>query len=130
MQSIAESVPALKYYYMGFYIHSCPKMRYKGKLSASYLLCPETYNWFLLTDGKLSYMFMYLICNNFHFSLAIRSKLDEQKYQRLNPDDAARDVNEFLMEHLDAVMLLLDAKTCTDYKHYKQVRTCTYYFQK
>ncbi|XP_052839845.1 arginyl-tRNA--protein transferase 1 isoform X1 [Drosophila gunungcola] len=103
VQSIAENVPALKYYYMGFYIHSCPKMRYKGKLSASYLLCPETYEWLPLTD-------------------AIRSKLDEQKYQRLNLDAAARDVNEFLMEHLDEVMLLLDAKTCADYKHYVQLR--------
>ncbi|XP_017125614.1 arginyl-tRNA--protein transferase 1 isoform X2 [Drosophila elegans] len=103
VQSIAENVPALKYYYMGFYIHSCPKMRYKGKLSASYLLCPETYEWLPLTD-------------------AIRSKLDEQKYQRLNSDAAARDVNEFLMEHLDEVMLLLDAKTCADYKHYVQLR--------
>ncbi|XP_017035721.1 arginyl-tRNA--protein transferase 1 isoform X2 [Drosophila kikkawai] len=102
VQTIAESVPALKNYYMGFYIHSCPKMRYKGKLSASYLLCPETYEWFLLTD-------------------AIRSKLDEQKYHRLNPDPSARDVNEFLLEHLDTVMLLLDARTCTDYKHYKQL---------
>ncbi|XP_016986185.1 arginyl-tRNA--protein transferase 1 isoform X1 [Drosophila rhopaloa] len=103
VQTIAEHVPALKYYYMGFYIHSCPKMRYKGKLSASFLLCPETYEWFPLTD-------------------AIRSKLDEEKYQRLNLDPAARDVNEFLMEHLDEVMLLLDSKTCADYKRYVQLR--------
>ncbi|XP_017093675.2 arginyl-tRNA--protein transferase 1 isoform X2 [Drosophila bipectinata] len=102
VQTIAESVPSLKYYYMGFYIHSCPKMRYKGKLSASYLLCPETYVWLTLTD-------------------AIRSKLDENKYQRLNPDDAARDVNEFLIEHLDEVMLLLDSKTFTDYKQYLKI---------
>ncbi|XP_016957638.1 arginyl-tRNA--protein transferase 1 isoform X2 [Drosophila biarmipes] len=103
VQSLAESVPSLNYYYMGFYIHSCPKMRYKGKLSASYLLCPETYEWLPLTD-------------------AIRAKLDENKYQRLNPDASARDVNEFLIEHLDEVMLLLDAQTCADYKHYKQLR--------
>lgn len=30
---------------MGFYIHECPKMRYKGRLHPSYLLCPETYVW-------------------------------------------------------------------------------------
>ena len=35
--------PAVAHYYMGFYIHSCPKMRYKAKYSASSLLCPETY---------------------------------------------------------------------------------------
>ncbi|XP_039482122.1 arginyl-tRNA--protein transferase 1 isoform X1 [Drosophila santomea] len=103
VQSLAENVHALKYYYMGFYIHSCPKMRYKGKLSASYLLCPETYKWLSLTD-------------------VIRAKLDEHKYQRLNEDPADKDVNEFLAEHLDEVMLLLDAQTCTDYKHYKQLQ--------
>ncbi|XP_034651102.1 arginyl-tRNA--protein transferase 1 isoform X1 [Drosophila subobscura] len=102
VQTIAATTPALKYYYMGFYIHSCPKMRYKGKLSASYLLCPETYVWILLTD-------------------VIRSKLDANKYQRLNDDAAARDVNEFLVEHLDEVMLLLDAKTCMKYKNYVQI---------
>ncbi|CAH2322774.1 arginyl-tRNA-- transferase 1 isoform X2 [Pelobates cultripes] len=35
----------LCYYYMGFYIHTCPKMRYKGQYKPSYLLCPETYTW-------------------------------------------------------------------------------------
>ncbi|KAH8401407.1 hypothetical protein KR009_005307 [Drosophila setifemur] len=126
VQTIAQNVPALKYYYMGFYIHSCPKMRYKGKLSASYLLCPETYVWLFLTDGKLRVVKVVIFVSSnykllFYLLLAIRSKLDEHKYQRLNPDPNARDVNEFLMEHLDDVMLLLDAKTCTDYKHYLQI---------
>lgn len=30
--------PLLKYYYMGFYIHSCPKMIYKSEYQTSYLL--------------------------------------------------------------------------------------------
>ncbi|XP_046969534.1 arginyl-tRNA--protein transferase 1 isoform X1 [Vanessa cardui] len=38
--------PSLQYYYMGFYIHSCRKMRYKGNFCPSDLLCPETYKWF------------------------------------------------------------------------------------
>ncbi|KAI4170367.1 MAG: hypothetical protein LQ343_004989 [Gyalolechia ehrenbergii] len=33
------------YYYMGFYIHSCIKMRYKNQYQPSYLLDPETYSW-------------------------------------------------------------------------------------
>ncbi|XP_026816887.1 arginyl-tRNA--protein transferase 1 isoform X2 [Rhopalosiphum maidis] len=37
--------PDLKYYYMGYYIHSCPKMRYKAKIRPSYLLCPLKYTW-------------------------------------------------------------------------------------
>ncbi|VDN97486.1 unnamed protein product [Rodentolepis nana] len=32
-------------YYMGYYIHSCVKMRYKGAFSPSYLVCPETNTW-------------------------------------------------------------------------------------
>ncbi|TDG49391.1 hypothetical protein AWZ03_004259 [Drosophila navojoa] len=101
VQTLAERVPALKYYYMGFYIHSCPKMRYKGKLSASYLLCPETYVWFPLTDE-------------------IRSKLDAKKYQRLNPDATAKDVNEFLNQHLNDVMLLINPQTCINYGRFIQ----------
>ncbi|KAJ7228778.1 arginine-tRNA-protein transferase [Mycena pura] len=43
---IQESgVPEMGWLYMGFYIHSCPKMRYKGDYSPSYLADPETYDW-------------------------------------------------------------------------------------
>lgn len=38
----AEIVDSL---YMGFYIHSCPKMKYKGEYEPSYLLDPESYTW-------------------------------------------------------------------------------------
>lgn len=37
--------PSLRYYYMGFYIHSCPKMRYKAAYYPSELLCDATKNW-------------------------------------------------------------------------------------
>uniref|UniRef100_A0A1I7U477 Arginyl-tRNA--protein transferase 1 n=1 Tax=Caenorhabditis tropicalis TaxID=1561998 RepID=A0A1I7U477_9PELO len=36
---------ALKYYYMGYYIHSCPKMRYKAKFRPSDLLCDQSFQW-------------------------------------------------------------------------------------
>jgi len=35
----------LKYYYLGFYIHSCSKMIYKAQYSPSDLLDPEYYYW-------------------------------------------------------------------------------------
>ncbi|KAF9469094.1 arginine-tRNA-protein transferase [Collybia nuda] len=41
--------PQMASLYMGFYIHSCQKMRYKGEYSPSYLADPETYEWFPLT---------------------------------------------------------------------------------
>nr|XP_028585885.1 arginyl-tRNA--protein transferase 1 isoform X2 [Podarcis muralis] len=44
-RQLHEKASDLCYYYMGFYIHSCPKMRYKGQYRPSDLLCPETYIW-------------------------------------------------------------------------------------
>lgn len=102
VQQLLETVPSLKYYYMGYYIHSCPKMRYKGKLDPSYLLCPETYTWNLLTNE-------------------IRQKLDIQKYQRLNGEPEANDEDDFLEAHLDLVMLLVENNTCVTYREYIQI---------
>lgn len=50
-----------QYWYAGFYIHSCVKMRYKGDYSPQYVLDPETYSW-IPFDDKL------------------RAKLDERKF--------------------------------------------------
>jgi arginine-tRNA-protein transferase len=41
-----------EYYYMGYYIHSCTKMRYKGDYSPQHVLDPESYEWSPL-DGEL-----------------------------------------------------------------------------
>lgn len=35
--------PSLQYYYLGYYIHSCSKMRYKAAYCPSELLCPLRY---------------------------------------------------------------------------------------
>ncbi|XP_076897137.1 arginyl-tRNA--protein transferase 1-like [Bidens hawaiensis] len=37
--------PSLQYYYLGYYIHSCNKMRYKAAYRPSELLCPLRYEW-------------------------------------------------------------------------------------
>lgn len=41
----APGCEALQYYYMGFYIHSCPKMRYKAAFRPSEIQCPTTRAW-------------------------------------------------------------------------------------
>jgi len=46
-----EHFPNLTNYYMGFYIHSCSKMKYKAKYSPSWLLCPVTYQWVPVQDA-------------------------------------------------------------------------------
>ncbi|KAK8428124.1 arginine-tRNA-protein transferase [Phyllosticta citricarpa] len=42
----------LQYYYMGYYIHSCKKMRYKGDYRPQFVLDPETCQWDPL-EGEL-----------------------------------------------------------------------------
>ncbi|XP_056106624.1 arginyl-tRNA--protein transferase 1 isoform X5 [Rhinichthys klamathensis goyatoka] len=44
-RQLQQQSPKLAYYYLGFYVYSCPKMRYKGQYRPSDLLCPETYAW-------------------------------------------------------------------------------------
>jgi arginyl-tRNA---protein transferase len=43
MQS--QIAPDLKYYYLGYYLHNCHRMRYKASFSPSELLCPTSYEW-------------------------------------------------------------------------------------
>lgn len=100
VQELMKTNSELSEYYMGFYIHSCPKMRYKGKLQPSYLLCPEVYSWHLLTDE-------------------IREKLEKSKYSRLNSDQLAHD-GELFNERRDikSVRLLVQCKYMTTFDDY------------
>lgn len=61
-----------QYYYMGYYIHSCTKMRYKGDYKPQYVLDPESYEWSPL-DGEL------------------KSLLDRKTYVSLSRERARKD---------------------------------------
>lgn len=74
---VSDTTRRLKYYYMGYYVHSCPKMRYKGNYSPSYLLCPEKYI-FMPIDACLP-------------------KIDQTKYSRLcETEHPPENVDEWL----------------------------------
>jgi hypothetical protein len=45
VQAISSVVPELEYYYMGYYIQTCPKMTYKAEFKPSEILCEETRHW-------------------------------------------------------------------------------------
>lgn len=72
-RELQKICPRIKDYCMGFYIHTCPKMRYKGNFSPSYLLCPETYTW--------------------HPIEKCRPLLDINKYSRFEQDRSKEDEN-------------------------------------
>jgi hypothetical protein len=52
VQQAQRIAPRLRYYYMGFYVHSVQKMRYKGDYSPSDLLCPGALQWVPLDRAK------------------------------------------------------------------------------
>lgn len=80
-----------KYYYMGYYVHSCPKMRYKRDYSPSFLLCPESYHFVTIEQCA--------------------PKLDANKYSRFsNEESAPEDVDQWL-----AQALVLVQRTCMTY---------------
>uniref|UniRef100_A0A0A9W6C3 Arginyl-tRNA--protein transferase 1 n=1 Tax=Lygus hesperus TaxID=30085 RepID=A0A0A9W6C3_LYGHE len=89
--------PELQYYYMGYYIHSCPKMRYKSKFCPSYLLCPETYTWHTVEKSK--------------------PKLDVSRYARLNEDIRAESENTIVQLGDVLVLWRNVAMTQEAYKH-------------
>jgi len=85
----------LCYYYMGYYIHSCIKMRYKGAYSPSDLLCPETYTW--------------------HPLAGVLPLLEKEKYARfaeppISMDDKAmqRLMNQIPMEYERRIIYMRD----------------------
>lgn len=131
-QELNAKCEALSEYYMGFYIHSCSKMRYKGKLQPSYFLCPEVYTWHLINDGSHSNYFQN--CRNiflFPYSqtLDMLQLLESSKYSRFNNDPNAKDIDEFSPAiDLDNLRLLVDFKYGLTYKEYREVYIVVYVF--
>ncbi|XP_055083477.1 arginyl-tRNA--protein transferase 1 isoform X1 [Periophthalmus magnuspinnatus] len=73
-RQLQKQSPKLSYYYLGFYIHSCPKMRYKGQYRPSDLLCPETFTWVSIERCV--------------------PKMDQSRYSRFNQDPDAEDASK------------------------------------
>lgn len=85
-----------RYYYMGFYIESCQKMRYKGDFGPSELLCPTSYVWVPL-DDIMPYKDQHHFTNFKGFSEKTRDL----------PDDSDMDINSIpdISSFLDTVKL-------------------------
>ena len=86
-----------QYYCMGYYVHQCPKMRYKGQYFPSYLLCPESYQFIPIKT--------------------CRPKLDANRYARLN-DEATPSEN--VSTWVDTALVLFQ-RTIMPYSLYKTI---------
>ncbi|KAL1416194.1 hypothetical protein MTO96_006456 [Rhipicephalus appendiculatus] len=98
-RQLCKMCPSIRDYCMGFYIHTCPKMRYKGNFSPSRLLCPETYTWHPIEKCK--------------------PLLDVNKYCRFEQDPTKGD--EHAVQDLDEVMILHN-RTVITYKKYCRLK--------
>ena len=81
-QMYLKEPQSFHYYCMGYYVHACQKMRYKGQYYPSYLLCPESYQFIPIETCRL--------------------KLDASRYARLNdeatpPEDVSTWVDKTLV---------------------------------
>ncbi|XP_061766703.1 arginyl-tRNA--protein transferase 1-like isoform X5 [Nerophis ophidion] len=89
-RKLHKQSPKLSHYYLGFYIHSCPKMRYKGQYRPSDLLCPESYVWVPIEQCL--------------------PHLESSRYARFNPNldegdaQVLKDVGRILVLHRRTVM--------------------------
>jgi len=91
---------AVKYYYMGYYIHSCSKMRYKAKYHPSWLLCPKTYHWVPVKQAL-------------HL-------LDKAKYAILNEKHQNQDQDSSEVDIFEAGILF--ENTAMSFEHYKRLK--------
>ncbi|EJD48548.1 hypothetical protein AURDEDRAFT_112971 [Auricularia subglabra TFB-10046 SS5] len=73
----------VKNLYLGFYVHSCAKMRYKGEYAPSYLLDPESYAWHPLEE------WVPLLEKHHYASIA---RPERNTIQRESPSDEASQV--------------------------------------
>ncbi|KAL2219514.1 Arginyl-tRNA-protein transferase [Thermoascus aurantiacus ATCC 26904] len=94
---------AYQYYYMGFYIHSCPKMRYKAAYRPQYVLDPESMTWDPL-EGE----FLKKLDERPYVSLSRDRKQQEQKdagaAEQQEQDTEMTDMNDEEMSLFDIRM--------------------------
>lgn len=100
VRELYKSCSKLSQYYLGFYIPTCSKMRYKANVKPSYLLCPEVFTWHLL-DDKLS------------------KEIEAVSYKRFNMD--GEDEDKFTLDDLRNVLVLAN-RTAMKYGDFKRVR--------
>lgn len=90
-----------KHYYMGYYIHTCQKMRYKGGYTPSFLLCPESYRFVPIA--------------------ACLPRLECGKYARLEEGEAGP-APEDVRAWLGDTLILHNRKTYMSYAQFRSLR--------
>ncbi|KAG5237469.1 arginyl-tRNA--protein transferase [Salix suchowensis] len=84
--------PSLQYYYLGYYIHSCSKMRYKAAYCPSELLCPLRYHQPLLDRKPYVVLSDFVLLQNGESSQPLVSENVMEVQGDENHDEDSNDV--------------------------------------
>ena len=98
-RELSKKCLQLSNYYLGFYIPTCPKMRYKKNIKPSFLLCPEVFTWHPL-DDKLN------------------DEIDAVTYKRIN--ETGEDSDKVTNQDLKSVLVIAE-RTVYKYDTYKSL---------
>ena len=88
-----KSIARLPYYYLGYYIESCQKMKYKADYRPSQLLCPTHYRWVDATDIAIPLLQRSSprhVCTLYDVS-PIKSPWEEESHATENDEDGGCD---------------------------------------
>ena len=66
-RKLQKSMPSLKYYILGYYNYTLPKVSYKSQFRPTEIQCPDTYRWLPIND--------------------VMSRISSNKYMRLSDDE-------------------------------------------
>jgi len=66
-RKLQKSMPSLKYYILGYYNYTLPKISYKSQFQPTEIQCPDTYRWLPITG--------------------VISRINNNKYMRLSDDE-------------------------------------------
>lgn len=95
-----------QFYYMGYYIHTCTKMEYKGEYKPQYVLDPISHEWNLLDDEMRS-----LLDKQTFVSLALQRQLDKGEDQTTTKID-----NPFEWEYKKPTDAAASGKSLLEFK--------------
>lgn len=114
--------PGMGFLYMGFFIYSCPKMRYKGEYSPSYLADPETYDWFpLSTCTEILKKHRYAAFSHPEHSLCGAPEQGKEEPDFPSFDEV--DLDEiFVVSDVVENQIIVKPITASDIWHYKELR--------
>ncbi|XP_022765017.1 arginyl-tRNA--protein transferase 1-like isoform X2 [Durio zibethinus] len=108
---------SLQYYYLGYYIHSCSKMRYKAAYHPSELLCPLRYQWVAFHTArpmldKKKYVILSDIAS-LQDTGTTQSCIPESGMELLHDDIELVDSNDVLMDD-DEEMIEIESESSDD----------------